>query len=428
MIQNVDSIDGGNDSPILSLYIYPSGPFSTDIQVSDGGILLTHNGDSITVDNTLLDIGQSDDYYVYVVRTGDGAWGAATKLVSDGWPTDKVYIPLGKVTLGTDTDGAPCIVSIERYWTGGDYILTEMFPVIMTGNGDSPLTYNVTTLDGIDIIGGASSVVAFAPLNYRDSSFTYTAGNKGVAGYNSNGSFWYYCFNEHPSLADVGMPSLYVYDASITDAAQFAVTDGVIRIMNNGVAITPTGTGSATSLADGENYIAIEFSGGSWFIQNFGTDWPTATNLFIPLAVITVSDSIISSIERIWNGGDFWLEENFKITAEWDGTSDPPTYTSIQNLAGVDLTSAGASEPVLMNYRDADVSYEATSTSDGIAGWDSSGTGFWYFIFDEHIVQATACVAIVTGSHLAEDGITTCYDIAPAQYSMNVLVAGGSCP
>jgi len=135
----------------------------------------------------------NDGDKVWVERTGPNDW-----LINKGadWPTDKLYLPLGDISVD-DTGDVSVVDAITYNWDGGDLIVPEVFPVTVTGDSSDPPVYTVKTLaaaGGIDITADAAAGV---PTNYRDADLSYIAGTTGFAKILADGSFAFFVEDEY---------------------------------------------------------------------------------------------------------------------------------------------------------------------------------------------------------------------------------------
>ena len=134
------------------------------------------------------------------VTDGDSVWIEQTDGLDweinwdEDWPTDKFYIPLGDITVDGTT------VTINYYWTGGDIIAPEMFPVEVSQDGGSEgddsstcdFTYTATTLDGVTLDTEMDNDSARIP------NIKYTEGTKGFCYFKADGSFGLVVVDETP--------------------------------------------------------------------------------------------------------------------------------------------------------------------------------------------------------------------------------------
>ena len=214
------------------------------------------------------------------------------------------------------------------------------------------------------------------------------------------------------------VPSFWIYpDGSGT----VTITGGNIKHVFNEVEITVSAlVGHGVSSGD---KAWVEMTGSNAWGLNTGASFPT-NKIFVPLhSGLAVSGGVVrvSDAARNWEGGDLIIPETFPVAVT--GSGDPPAYTAVTTLGGVDLVANYSVSGTPTNYRDPVISYAAGTV--GIAKIQADGS-ITYFVEDEYSNHETKCVAIVTGSTTVGD--RTCYDITPAQYSLTKLKSPTSCP
>lgn len=173
-------------------------PFVTDAQsvhITSGHVNHVWNGLNLQVNEEFF-TGISNNDYVWVQRTSANTWELKT---GSALPTTFIFQPMFKFTVSVLDGGMSYITGIQYLYAGGDMIISESFPVVLsasTGAAGSvsttcAFTYTVKTLGGIDIFGSTT-----APVNYRTANCQYNPGTVGSAWIKADGTFAYVALDE----------------------------------------------------------------------------------------------------------------------------------------------------------------------------------------------------------------------------------------